>query len=102
VSKTEVLRRELECLAAEASVRHPFLLLGVNRDGRLTGSLERLHLGVDGFELRVAIPMVSAFPGLAVGLQAETQAPQQPSDELLARAEATLSLGTGQNSAGSG
>jgi len=80
----------------------PVLSSYVNRDGRLTGSLERLHLGVDGFELRVAIRMVSASPGLAVGLQAETQAQQQPSDELLARAAAMLSLSTGQNSAGSG
>ena len=58
--------------------------------------MERLHLGVDRLELRVAIGVMRASLGLAVGLQAEPQTPQQPSDRLLARAETTLGQRTGQ------
>ncbi len=57
------------------AVSDQLLLLGVDRDGELAGTLERLHLGVDVFELRVAVRVVGAFAGLAAGLQAEAQAP---------------------------
>jgi len=77
-------------------VADQLLLLGGDRDGRLTCGLERLHLGVDVFELRVAIRMVRALTGLAVGLQAKAQAAQQPPDQLLAGAEAAPGQSTGQ------
>jgi hypothetical protein len=90
--------------ASVLEIADQFLLLGVDRDGGLACGLERLHLGVDIPELRIAaaeqrsqrVRMVHAFPGLAVGLQAKPQAPQQPSHQLLAGAEAALGQGTGQ------
>jgi len=82
--------------ASVLEVTNQLLLLGVDRNSRLAGGLERLHLGVDILELRVAIGVVRALTGLAVGLQAEPQTPQQPSDQLLACAETALGQRTGQ------
>ena len=66
------------------------LLLGVDRDGRLTGSLERRHVGVDVLELGVAVGVARTFARLAVGLQTEAQAVQQATHQLLAGGEAQL------------
>ena len=60
--------------AAVLEVADKLLLLGVDRDRRLTGCLERRHLGVDVLELGVAVGVAGAFARLAVGLQAEAQA----------------------------
>jgi hypothetical protein len=66
------------------------LLLGVDRDGWLTGCLERRHVGIDVLELGVAIGVARAFARFAIGLKAETQAAQQPAHQLLAGGEAAL------------
>ena len=76
--------------AAILEVADQLLLLGVDRDGRLAGSLERLDLRVDVLELCVAVGMGGTFACLAVGLQAEAQTPQQPADQLLTGGEAAL------------
>jgi hypothetical protein len=53
-------------------------------------------VGIDVLELGVAIGVARAFARLAVGLQAETQAAQQPAHQLLAGGEAALGQGRGQ------
>ena len=63
---------------------------------RLTGGLERLHLGVDVLELGVAVGMVGAFARLGIGLQAEAQALQQAADQFLAGGESPLRQRRGQ------
>jgi hypothetical protein len=70
-----------------------FFLLGVDRDRRLAGGLELLHRGVDVLELGIAVGVADAFARLAVGLQAEAQAAQQPADQLPPRGEAPLGQG---------
>jgi len=62
-------------------IAHQFLLLRIDRDDRLARCQERLGLGVDIAKLRVAIDVVAAFPGLAVGLQAIAHAAQQAADD---------------------
>ena len=57
-----------------------FLFLGVHRDDRLAATLKLPHAGVDVLELGVAVGVLAAFFGLAVGLQAVAQALEQPSD----------------------
>ena len=61
------------------------LLLGVDRDDRLAGSLERLHFGIDVLELSVTVGMAGAFARLRIGLQAEAQTLQEATNQLLAR-----------------
>jgi hypothetical protein len=58
-------------------VRSPDLL-GVDRDHRLIVGLEGADLGIDVLELGVAIGMVAAVVGLAVGLTAVAELRQQP------------------------
>src|SRR5271165_56411 len=82
------LRSQLPPAILEVSDK--LLLLCVDRDHWLAGSLERLHLGVDVLELRVTIGMADAFACLAVRLQAEAQTAQQAADQLLAGDEAPL------------
>src|SRR3984885_11406642 len=77
-------------------VANGFLLLGVDRDHRLAGSLERLHLGIDVLELSVTVGMAGAFARLRIGLQAEAQTLQQSTNQLLARAEAQVGQRRGQ------
>src|SRR5260370_28259241 len=72
------------------------LLLRVDRDGRLSGSLERIDLRIDVFELGVAIRVARTLAGLAVRLQAEAQAAQQPPDQLLAGGKAALGQRAGE------
>src|SRR6201996_8531613 len=64
-----------------------FLLLRVDRDGRLSGGLERVDLRIDVLELRVPVRMARALAGLAVRLQAEAQTTQQSSDQFLTGGE---------------
>jgi hypothetical protein len=71
-------------------VADQLLLLGVHRDRRLAGGLECLHRGVDVLELGIAVGVAGALARLAVRLQAEAQAVQQPADQLLSRGEALL------------
>ena len=74
--------------AAVPEVADKLFLLRVDRDHRLSGSLECLHLSVDMLELSVTIRVVRTFAGLAVGLQAEVEALQQATDQFLAGDEA--------------
>src|SRR6202163_4710208 len=76
--------------AAILEVSDRLLLLRVNGDHRLPGSLERFHLGVDMLELGVAIGMAGTFARLAIGLQAEVETLQQPPNKLLTGEEAPL------------
>src|SRR5512135_1081031 len=50
-------------------IAHQFLLLGIDRDDRLTAPLERPDLAVDVLELRVAVGVILPLLRLAVGLQ---------------------------------
>src|SRR5271165_509391 len=68
-------------LAAQLStavleVAHQFLFLRVDRDRRLAGGECGLHPGIDILELRIAVGMLRAFAGLAVGLTAIVQLAQ--------------------------
>src|SRR6202167_4975847 len=63
--------------AAVLELAEQFLLLRVDRYHRLIVDLKLLDLGVDIFELSVAIGMFAAFLGLAVGMAAILQFPQQ-------------------------
>src|SRR4249919_3734534 len=68
-------------LAAQLStavleVAHQFLFLRVDRDRRLAGGECGLHPGIDVLELRIAVGMLRAFAGLAVGLTAIVQLAQ--------------------------
>ena len=56
------------------------LLLGVDRDDRLSGLQTRLDDCVEIAELSVAVGVLGALLGLGVGLQAEAQAAQQIAD----------------------
>src|SRR6202049_5363286 len=87
--------------AAILEVADKLLLLRVDGDHRLSGSLERLHLGVDMLELRVAIRVAGPFARLAVGLQAEVEALQQAADQLMTGVEAPLGTRSGQMNIGS-
>ncbi len=60
------------------------LLLGVDRDHRLSGGLELLGAAIDVFELGVAIHMLGARAGLAIGLQAVAKLAQQHRNGLVA------------------
>ena len=59
--------------AAVLEIANQFLLLGVDRDGRLAGRLKAAHLGVDVFELGIAIGVAGPFARLAVGLKREAE-----------------------------
>jgi hypothetical protein len=72
------------------------MLLGVDRDDRLAGSLERLHPGIDVLELGVTVGMAGTFARLRIGLQAEAQPLQEAADQLLARDEAQFRQRRGQ------
>ncbi len=63
--------------AAVLKLADQFLLLGVDRYHGLIGRLKRLDLGVDVFELRVAIGMFAALLGLEVEMATIFQIPQQ-------------------------
>src|SRR5262249_11408948 len=63
-------------------VADQLLLLGVDRDGRLALALEALDTGVDVLELPVAVGVLEAFAGLGVGLQAEAEFLEQPTDPI--------------------
>src|SRR5271166_2279004 len=58
-------------------VSDEFLLLRIDRDHRFARGQRRSHGVVDVNELRIAIGMAVAFPGLAIGLQAELLLVQQ-------------------------
>src|SRR6188472_1252229 len=60
--------------AAILEVADKLLLLGIDRDRRLAGSLEGGYLGVDVLELGVTVGMAGPFARLGIGLQAEAQA----------------------------
>ena len=62
--------------AGVLEVADEFLFLGVNRDYWLVLSQRRRDLRVDVAKLRISIGVAVALSGLAVGLQAETQALQ--------------------------
>ena len=61
--------------AAVLELTEQLLLLRVDRYHRLIVGLKLLDLGVDIFELSVAIGMFAAFLGLAVGMAAILQFP---------------------------
>src|SRR5262249_5182715 len=63
--------------AVVLEITHEFLALGVDRDDRLIGEQELDGLVVDVTKLCVAIDVVTAFPRLAVGLQAIVHLAQQ-------------------------
>jgi hypothetical protein len=65
-----------------------FFFLGVDRDRRFAGRDRGLHRGIDVFELRIAVGMLRALAGLAVGLTAVFQRAQQLANHLLADFEA--------------
>ena len=88
--------------AAILEVSDRLLLLRVDRDHRLPGSLERPHLGVDMLELGVTIGVAGTLARLAVGLQAEVETLQQPADQLLTGDEASLGQRRGEMALGSG
>jgi hypothetical protein len=77
-------------------VSNELLLFRVNRYGRLPGRLKRIDEHIDVLELRIAVRVARALTGLAVGLQAETQATQQTSNQFLARGEALFRQGRGK------
>ncbi|OGT88625.1 MAG: hypothetical protein A2514_06905 [Gammaproteobacteria bacterium RIFOXYD12_FULL_61_37] len=54
-------------------VTYQLLFLGIHRDDRISSALELLHLGVDVFELVVAIRMRIPLLGLTISLKAITQ-----------------------------
>src|ERR1019366_9822745 len=56
------------------------LLLGVDTDRRLARGDRRAHPLIDQPKLRIAIGMLRAFQGLAIGLQAVPERTQQLSD----------------------
>ena len=60
---------------AVAIVADQLFLLRVHRDDGLVRSLRRNHLGIDVFELRVAVGMLRALVRLAVRLPAVAEAP---------------------------
>jgi hypothetical protein len=64
--------------AAVLELAEQFLLLRVDRYDRLIGDLKLLDLGIDIFELGVAIGMFAAFLGLAVEMATILQPLQQP------------------------
>src|SRR4029077_4859992 len=57
-----------------------FLLLGIDRDHRLAGGLERDDLPVDVFEMSGAVGMMAAFLGLAIDLPTIAKAFQKFGD----------------------
>ena len=61
-------------------VSDEFLLLRIDRDHRFARGQRRSHGVVDVNELRIAIGMAVAFPGLAIGQQAELLLVQQLAD----------------------
>src|SRR5207253_8749400 len=61
-------------------VADQLFLLGVDRDDRLPRGLCRNRLGVDVFELRIAVGMLRALVGLAVRLPAVAERRQQSLD----------------------
>ncbi len=69
---------------AVPEIANQFLLLGVDREGWLAGRLKVAHLGVDVFELSIAIAMAGPFARLAIGLKREAETPQQPAHQLRA------------------
>ena len=82
--------------AAVLEVSDQFLLLRVDRDGRLAGRLKATHLGIDVLELGIAIGMAGPLARLAVGLKRETETPQQPADQLMAGRKAALGQRAGE------
>src|ERR1700730_13780178 len=74
----------LSCLCST-----PFFFVSTENH-RLSSGLECFHRGIDMLELSVAVGWVGAFARLAVGLQAEVEAPQQAADQLLTGDEAPL------------
>src|SRR5262249_8155429 len=56
---------------------HGLLLLGVDRYDRVIGGQEGLGLRINVLKLRVAIDVLAAFSGLAVGLQAIAHSAQK-------------------------
>ena len=82
--------------AAVLEVADQFLLLRVDRDGRLAGSLKAAHLGIDMFELGIALRMAGPFARLAVGLKTEAKTPQQPTNQFVAGHKATLDQRAGE------
>jgi hypothetical protein len=92
VMQSDRLRLPLGPLLAAAipEVADELFFLRVDGDHRLSGRLECLHLGVDMLELGVAIGVVGTFACLAVCLQAEVEAFQQATDQLLTGDESPL------------
>ena len=70
--------------AGVLEIADQFLLLRVDRYGRLVLGHRRLDRVVDDPELRVAVGIVGAFAGLAIGLQAELLLLQQLADNRVA------------------
>src|SRR6266498_2396907 len=77
-------------------VTDQLLLLRIDRDGGLPGSLELLDLLVDVLELGITIRMRSTFQGLSVGLETEAELAQQPANQFLTGGETALSQRAGE------
>src|SRR6516164_7578893 len=65
-----------QLLAAVLKIPDELLFLRIDRNRWLTGRQRSLHCDIDVFELRIAIGMLTALAGLAVGLTAEAQLAQ--------------------------
>src|SRR3989442_11214635 len=70
-------------LPAVLEIPDQLLLLGVDRDDRVTGTQETPHPAVDMLELSVPIPVARSLDGLAVRLQAVVELVKQVAHELM-------------------
>src|SRR5919199_2866398 len=74
-------------------VADELLLLGIDRDDRVTLGQEGGTGGSNVGELRISVGMVTAFAGLAIGLQAIASRLQELSDQLMTGAMTPLAQG---------
>ena len=75
-------------------VTDQLLLLGIDRDRRLTRRQRLFHLCIDVAELDVAVGMVRPFERLAIGLQAVAHVTQQIGHHVMANAVAEFTKPT--------
>src|SRR5215813_9740826 len=74
-----------QLLTAVFKIPDELLFLRIDRNRWLTRRQRSLHGDIDVFELRIAIGMLTALSGLAIGLTAEAQIAQHLADELSPR-----------------
>src|ERR1700694_716883 len=83
------------CPARVLEIPNQLLLLGVDRDRRLTLGQRRVDRLVDVLELGVAVGMVRSLTGLAVCLKAVTTSAQYPADAVVTDAMTQIPQGPG-------